>query len=373
MLDRVFTTILTAATSSTESRRRMKRIIFTLLIVVIGSGFSYDTSDAKERAKVTIKIATIAPIKSNIMKIMEEFRTAVSRATNNEVDFKIYYGGVQGDDGDVLRKIRLGQLHGGSFTGFALGRIAPQVRVTEIPFVFRNTDEVAYVRAKLEDTMSKHFEDAGYVVFGWHDLGFVYLFSRYPITSIDTLRKQKVWVWGNDPMMTAAYKAMGISPIPLSPMDVLTSLSANLIDTAPITPFGAVAFRWYAKFKYMNGLPGGNAMSAVAVTKKIWNKITPASQKKIKEIAKTHFKRLTKSNIEADRKSIEVLKKSGIKIVHFKDPETDLIEMGKKARESVVGKVYSRELLDRTLSLLEEYRKIHPCPTFERIATYAPH
>ena len=127
-----------------------------------------------------------------MMNIIDEFRDEVRKETNNEVDFRIYYGGIQGDDGDILRKTRIGQMHGGSFTGFALGIIAPPVRVTEIPFVFRNTDEVAYVRAKLEDTMSKHFEDAGYVVFGWHDIGFVYFFSRYPNTSIETLKKQKV-------------------------------------------------------------------------------------------------------------------------------------------------------------------------------------
>ena len=97
------------------------------------------------------------------------------------------------------------------------------------------------------------------------------------------------------------------------------------------------------------------------------NSISPASQKKIKEIAKIHFNRLTKSNIEVDRKSVDVLKNSGIKVVHFEDPETDLIEMGKKARESIVGKVYSRELLDQTLSLLDEFRKIHPSRTFTRI------
>ena len=167
------------------------------------------------------------------------------------------------------------------------------VGFAKITFVFRNTDEVAYVRAKLEDTMTKYFEDAGYVVFGWHDIGFVYFFSRYPITSVDTLRKQKVWVWGNDPMMTAAYKALGISAIPLSPMDVLTSLSANLVDTAPINPLGAVALRWYTKFKYMNGLPAGNAMAAVVVTRKKWNQISHTSRGKIKELAKIHFNRLT--------------------------------------------------------------------------------
>jgi TRAP-type C4-dicarboxylate transport system substrate-binding protein len=183
----------------------MKKVTLAFVIVFIGLGFFYALSEAKEKAKVTIKMATLAPRGSYILTIMEEYRAEVREITNNEVDFKIYYGGVQGDGFEVLRKIRLKQLHGGIFVGPGLGRIVPQVRVTEIPFVFRNGDEVSYVRAKLEGTMNKYFKDAGYVVLGWRDLGFVYLFSKRPLTSIEVLRKQKVWVWGDDP-----YNACGL-------------------------------------------------------------------------------------------------------------------------------------------------------------------
>jgi TRAP-type C4-dicarboxylate transport system substrate-binding protein len=345
----------------------MKKPISIFMVVLVFSALCFGTSEARDKPKVRIKIATIAPRGSGIMKIMEEFCSDVRKKTNNEVDFRIYYGGVQGDESDVLRKIRTKQLHGGSFTGFGLGKIAPQVRVTEIPFVFWNSDEVSYVRSKLAKTMEQHFEDNGYVVFGWHDIGFVYLFSKQPISSIEVLRKQKCWVWGDDPMMTAAYRALGVKPIPLSVTDVLTSLSANLIDVATITPFGAIALRWHTKFKYITDLPGGNGMGAVVVTKEIWDKISPESQKIIKETAKFHFDRLTRSNIVADKASLEALKRQGISITHFREPEEVIEEMGKKARESVVGTVYSRELLDRTLSLLEEYRKTHPCHTFARI------
>ena len=115
----------------------MKKFMLALVIVVIGSGFSYITSEAKEKAKVTIKIATLAPKGTSMMTIIEELGAKVEETTNNEVDFKIYSGGVQGDESDVLRKMRIKQLHGGIFTAFALGRMAPAVRVTEIIFVFK--------------------------------------------------------------------------------------------------------------------------------------------------------------------------------------------------------------------------------------------
>jgi TRAP-type C4-dicarboxylate transport system substrate-binding protein len=346
----------------------MKKTVFVLLMIIIGSGFFYSTSEAKkEKAKVTIKMSTLAPRRSYIVEIMNEYRDEVRKITNNEVDFKIYPGGIQGDDLDVLRKIRQKQLHGGIFVGPGLGRIASPVRVTEIPFVFKNNEEVLYVRRKLADTMNKYFEDEGFVVLGWRSLGFVYLYSKNPLTSIEVLRKQKVWVWGDDPMMTAAYEAIGIKPIPLSPMDVLTSLSANLIDAAPITPFGAIALRWYTRFKYMSKVPAANGVGAVVVTRDIWDKISPESQKKIMAIGQDYCDKITKAAIESNRKSIGALKKEGISIVNLQDSQMDLNELGRKTRESVVGKVYSRELLDRTLAILAEYRRDHPDSTYIKV------
>jgi TRAP-type C4-dicarboxylate transport system substrate-binding protein len=300
---------------------------------------------------------------------MEDFRVKVREKTYHEVDFKIYAGGVQGDESDVLRKIRMKQLHGGIFVGFALGRIAPEVRVTEIMFAFKNSEEVSYVRGKLEDTMSKYFEDRGYIVLGWTDAGFVYMFSKVPLPSIEVLRRQKCWVWGDDPVMRSFYKAVGVEPIPLSITDVMTSLSAGLIDNVFNTPFGIIALRWHTKFKYMTDIPVGNGVGALVVRKGIWNKISPESQKKIKEIAKIQFKRLTKDIIEADKKSLGILKKAGIKAMPLLNSGTDLRcleEIGKKARESLIGTLYSRELLERTLKLLQEYRKNHPDSSYMR-------
>ena len=348
----------------------MKKIVVALMVAIIMSGLSYTLCGAKEKAKVIIKIATIAPKKSSMMNIIAEFRDKVREMTDNEVDFKVYACGVQGDEPDVLRKMRLKQLHGGFFTGPGLGKIVPAVRVREIPFMFRNRDEVSYVRDQLKDTMEKYFKDQGYVVLGWYDIGFVYIFSKEPITSIEELRKQKCWVWGDDPLISVAFKAMGVSPIPLAITDVLTSLSSNLIDNAGSTPFGAVAFRWHTKFRYMTDVPAGNVVGAAVVTKQIWDKISPENQKKIKEIAKVHSDRLTESFIKADKECIELLRNEGIKITPFLATEEEknyYMEMGKKARESVVGKVYSRELLDRTLALLDEYRKNHPESILPRI------
>ncbi len=58
-----------------------------------------------------IKFATLAPEGSTWMNVMKEYDRQIRKESSGRLAFKIYPGGVQGDEKDVLRKIKLGQLH----------------------------------------------------------------------------------------------------------------------------------------------------------------------------------------------------------------------------------------------------------------------
>ncbi len=339
----------------------MRKPVLSLIIILFVISFSYLDSAAQEKARVVIKLATLAPRTS--AESMEEFRTLVKQQTNNEVSFKVYYGGIQGDEDDMLRKIRFKQLQGAALTGHGLGMVVPEVRVTELPYLFWNYEEVEYVRSKLEGTMNELFEKKGFIVLGWGEAGFVYSFSKVPITSIEIARKQKWWLWDDDPVAKALYDSLGISPVSLSLTDVLTSLSTKMIDTAGITPYGAVVLRWHKRFKYMNEYPVMNVIGAIIITTDAWNKISPENRKIIKNIIDDHFKGISKSQRKTNAQSMKVLKEGGISIVRadLESKEAQFVlEASEKTREALVGKLYSRELLDRTISLLNEYRAKHP-------------
>ncbi len=340
----------------------MKRLLASMAVLTLVCTH-WGIVCAAEDAKIIIKMATLAPRDTSTGKAFEELTRQIRQKTGGEVAFKTYWGGVQGDEKDVLRKIRLGQLHGGGFMGPGLGLIVPQVRVTEIPYVFRNYDEVAYVRSKLQPEMEKAFEKEGYIVLGWMNLGFIYTFSKVPLTSLDVARKQKWWTLEGEPIGQAVFAALDIAPISLSISDVATSLSTNMIDCANSTPFGAVAFQWYTKFKYISGYPSSNILGATIVSKKMWDRITPASQKVILEVARAEHAKIVQATRKDDAGSLEVLKKAGLTVIPLDPEDKDMqyvFVASRKARESLVGRLYSRELLDRTLSLVEEYRRAHP-------------
>jgi len=345
----------------------VKKTILVISTMLLVFTTSFTNAESKVPEKVTIKIAGIAPKGSAPMNLLEEFKNKIKEATNNEVNFKIYPGGIQGDEKDVITKIKFGQLHGGAFTSVGLGKIVPEIRVTDIPFLFKNYEEVAYVRAKLKNKMAKFFDDKGFVVLAWSDIGFVHTFSKEPITR-DSLKDLKVWVWGNDVLATTMWQAIGVTPIPLSITDVLTSLSTRLVDTAGTSPFGAVAFRWYKKFNYMAETPSTNPSFAVFVTKKKWAKITPESRKKIREIANGYEDKMLKSTRKVNADCIKILKESGLKFIPASDKSIALVtDMQLRGREALIGKLYSRELLNETLGYLDDYRQMHPESDYQRL------
>ena len=114
----------------------------------------------------TLKIATVAPDGTAWMREMRAGADAVKQRTEGRVELKYYPGGVMGDPDTVLRKIKIGQLQGGAFTGGEISGVAPDAQLYSLPFLFRDQAEVDAVRAKLDDRVRANFEAGGFVALG---------------------------------------------------------------------------------------------------------------------------------------------------------------------------------------------------------------
>jgi TRAP-type C4-dicarboxylate transport system substrate-binding protein len=307
--------------------------------------------------KYIIKFATLAPEGSTWLKVMNEFNEEIQNLTGGKVKFKIYPGGIQGDEKDVLRKIKFGQLHSAGFTGVGLGEILPESRILDVPFLFMNNEEVDHITKILFDEFSSKFEQEGYILLGWTEVGFVYVYGNVPIRSLSALKGIKMWMWEGDPIAEATFKALGITPIPLSITDVLTSLQTKLIEAVYASPLAAVSLQWHTRIKYMMNVPLADAEGAVLISKKQFDKMPEEYQQILRTKGQEHMNRLVKLSREDNAKSIELMRKNGIQIVEI--PEENLnefIKAGIKARQNLVGKMYSKELLDKVENALADFR-----------------
>jgi TRAP-type transport system periplasmic protein len=309
----------------------------------------------KPRAKIEIKIATIAPDGSTWMRLMDQLDTDVRAETGGEVGLRFYPGGQAGDEALVLRKIRNGQLQGGGFTGTGLGEIAPGLRVLELPFLYRSLDQVHAVRDRLGPTFEKMLNDAGFQLLGWSDVGFVYLFSKNPIASVNDLRRSKMWLWEGDPLAQTMLQSFGVSPVPLPITMVVQSLKTGMIDAIYTSPLGCISLQWYTGVSNMTDIPVTHAIGAVVVSRDAWQKITPESQAIVRNLAAKYFAQLNEATAKDNQQSVTVLQQKGIKLVNLNEADkAAFAEIGHTVREKLVGTLYTQDLLNQVLQIVKE-------------------
>ena len=311
----------------------------------------------KPKPGFQIKFATLAPDGSTWMKTMRAIDDEVRLRTENRLGFKFYPGGVQGDEKDVLRKIRNGQLHSGGFTGFGLGAIVSEVRVQELPFMFESLDELDHLRGEITDYYMKAFDEKGFVLLGWTDVGFIYLMSKSPIRTPEDMNVARMWIWAGDPLAELFFRAFDISPIPLAAPDVLTSLQTGIINTVYSSPLACVALQWFTRIDYMTDVPITHGIGAMLVSKKALRGVDPGDIEILRQIAAPHLRSLTLRTREQNGEAIAVMKKEGVSIVGVDEAtRKEFFDRGRDAWADGVGKLYSQELLDRVTAILDAYR-----------------
>lgn len=308
-----------------------------------------------------IKFATLATEGTTWLNVMKEFDQAIRKESSGRLGFKIYAGGVQGDEKDVLRKIRLGQLHGAGITGVGIGEIAKQVRILDAPFLFKTYEEVDTVAGKFHDLFAKSFEEGGFVLLGWAEVGFVYALTNAPVREAADLKGVKMWIWEGDPIAESMFNVLGVHPIPLSITDVMTSLQTRLIDGVYGPPLAAVALQWFTRVKYMLAVPLADAQGAVVIAKSKFDQLPKDLQTILLNEGKIYFEKLTRLSREDNAKSFETLEKNGIQVVKVEDPKllSEYDEIGRKARRSLIGNLFDEKLLNDVEASVAAVRAKH--------------
>ena len=306
---------------------------------------------------VTFKMATLSPEGSVWMTMMREGAAEIKKKTDGRVKFKFYPGGVMGDNNAVLRKIRIGQLHGGALTGGSLTRFYKDNQIYSLVMKYRTPEEIKYVRKNLDETVKNGLKKGGFTTFGFAESGFAYVMSsNNPVASVESLRKQKAWIPANDEVALEAINTFGVSPIPLPLGDVLAGLQTGLIDTIAASPIGALALQWYTQIKYLLELPVLYSYGVLAISNKAFKKAKKKDQQVITDIMTRIFKELDVINKKDNRSALVALKNQGVKFIKpTAEQVQEWLVYAKKSQQRMLetGRI-SKEIVARTDKLLQQ-------------------
>ncbi|NNJ97751.1 MAG: TRAP transporter substrate-binding protein DctP [Gammaproteobacteria bacterium] len=286
---------------------KTRRLLLACLTILFLS-----TSVASARV---FKIATVAPEGTFWMQEMRAAAEQIEQETAGRVKFKFYPGGVMGSDESVLRKIRIGQLHGGAVTAASMTGIAPDIGIYELPYLFDSLEQVDYVRSKMDAELIAGLDRKGFVGFGFAEGGFSYMMSDEPLQSVAEVRTKKVWLPSNHEIGEAVFSSADVASVSLPLSDVLTALQTGLIDTIITSPIGAIALQWHTKIAYVVEEPLTYFGALLVINKKAFNKLSEADRQIARDIMGQAFISIDKKNRKDNVEAKQALKNQGIKFV----------------------------------------------------------
>ncbi len=303
---------------------------------------------------VKLKVGVLAPEGTNWAKNMKVMAKEIKKATKGDVNFKFYFGGSQGDEVDVLRKVRINQLQGGVFTGKTLGEIEGDIRVMEIPFQFGGDRKKAWeTLEKLGPYFDKKLEAAKFQNLGYFEIGLVYFVSQKKTPNLGSLNGVKIWSWEGDQIVSEMMKTLNLVSVPLPLPDVLSSLSTGVIEATYSPLMAMVALQWNTKIKYLVNFPIAYSVGAFLLSDKAWNKIKPEHRKAVKEISDKYMAKVNEANIKDNADALSAIKASGVEFIEF--PEADVAK-AKGLKEKIItnlkGKLFTEEALKKIKSVM---------------------
>jgi TRAP-type C4-dicarboxylate transport system substrate-binding protein len=292
------------------------------------------------------------------MKEMRTAAAAVKQATAGRVELKFYPAGVMGNDAAVLRKIKLGQLQGGAFTGAEASLVYRDAPLYSMPFLFRSQEEADFVRGKVDALLIEGFAKNGMTVAGLSGGGFAYLMSTHEIRTREDLRRSKVWVPQSDRIAEVAFEVGGVSPISLPLTDVYPSLQTGLIDTVGNTPAGAIFFQWHTKLKHIVDLPLTYVIGVLLIDSKALARIDEADRNATLGVLREAFARIDATQRRDNEAARATLVKQGLTITAPSAEEAAFwIDIGQRSQDRLVADgILGAEALDAVRKALAEFR-----------------
>lgn len=334
-------------------------LLAAVLFLIPGIGSS---PGEQKTERFVIKLATLVPEMGLASELMHDIKQEITDRTEGRLKLIVYFGGVMGDEPDIVRKIRLGQLQGGlMMTLLGLGHICPALKILELPFLFRNHAEVDHILTTMRPTFARLMEENGAYFVSWSEIGFGYYLFKNPVESFADLRTVKMVSFTGDPLFSAAEKAAGFDNlIPLHISETVGGLQTGLVD-GTFGPFiSVIGLQWSSYANYVLHIPFSYSPGGTFVDKKFFDRISRRDQEVFFDVMRKSERELGFTLVrKMEQEAYEGLRERGLKEIEKEKALAISGEMEKRTRglyEKFSGKYYPAWLLEEIRNGLNTFR-----------------
>ncbi len=325
----------------------MKTLILTVLLGAYPAAFAQ---------KIQINIGTAAPEGSPWHQILQKTREDWDRISGSRISMRIYPSGVLGDEVEMTRKVRIGQLQAVALSGAGLALLEPAAGCLQIPMLLESYEQVDYVRERIAPRLEALLERRGFVVLQWSDVGWVHFFTKTPARTVDDIRKLKLFTSAGDPESEKLYKEFGMQVVPLAVTDLLPSLQTNMIQAFDVPPLFALLDQSFGVARNMINVKWAPLPGATILSRKTWERIPEAERAELLKASRAAAERARGQIRKMGDDAVVEMQKRGLTVV---TPDAASLARWRSEAEAAYPKIRGRlvpaDLFDEVVRLRNEF------------------
>lgn len=325
-----------------------------ILLAVLGAAL---LAPAAAGARVNLRLATLAPNGSSWHTILRKMAADIGRETDGEVRIRIIGGGAAGDESDMIRKMRIGQVQMAAVTNVGLAELDSSAWTLSIPLVFEDYDEWDYVRDEMNPAIGDSLREHGFRALAWADIGWLHFFSTEPVETVEDLQGLRLAGAAGDPTAADLLRWAGFDPVQVNSVELVSGFQTGLVEAAPLPIVYAESSQLYRSTDFMNSLRWAPLQGALIVHDDGWERLTPEQQEIVARHAGGIADEFRSTSREAEARSLAAMERRGLRVIEA-TPEfrTGWEELAEKTLPMVRDRLIPAPVLDRVIRLRDEYR-----------------
>jgi len=264
----------------------MKRLFFRTTLCAALLAFGAATASAQDIQERTIKFGHINNTDHAVSFGVKRFAELVAAKSGGKMKVQEFPASTLGNELQQQSALQGGVQEMTAPSTSTLAGIVKEFGLVDFPFAvstFAQADEL--LDGPFGQALLAKLPEKGLVALGYWDLGFRNVTnSKHPITKAEDLAGLKLRVIPN-PVFLETFKALGANPTPMPFAELYGALESKAVDGQE-NPFAVIlSNKFYEVQKYVSATNHVYAANIVLVSKKFWDRLSPAEQKVMNDAA----------------------------------------------------------------------------------------
>jgi tripartite ATP-independent transporter DctP family solute receptor len=279
------------------------------------------------------------------------FCDEVEKGTQGRYKCQQFPNSALGGEREMIEAVQLGTLDVVNTSTGPVGNFVPEVKIVDIPFLFRDYDHARHVLdGSIGQDLLGKFQAKGLVALAWTENGFRHMTNnKHPIIKPEDAAGLKMRTMENK-VHIDGYKAFGIQPTPMAFPEVYGALQQGTVDGQE-NPIPVILASKFAQVQKYLSLTGHVYSPALLITSpRLMNKLSDADKKVFYEAAKKAAVAQRKKVNDDENNGIAQLEKDGMSVVR----KVDGAAFRSALKEPYIS--YSKEFGADNIRRIQEYK-----------------